>query len=206
MNKFYGVLILLITQGTAYSAPKTTIIPIITCIPLTKGEISTHFGSNNPIKKFLFKHSYQAYALTIANPTTSNFILQSSQCLPTPLPPIQVEQKLSQSMALAPWLIGIGWTTALTAGIGIAIIPSVLFGATLIIAGVIGMNNNPLPSSTAHTIKHLLVDGTHDYLIPAVSKTKLIIILPTATPTLSVTIQPQDSLQTMRHLMNLKEG
>ena len=200
----YGVMVFLMVPSIAVGAPATKADqsqlerldnkqPLITCTPLTTKEVNAHFGSNNPIKKLLFNSLYQAYSLTIINPTANALILQSAQCVPKPLSPAQAEQKLSQSMTLAPWLIGIGWTTTLTAVIGFATIPSILFGATLIIAGVIGMNNNHLPVSTAHTIKHLLIDGTHDYLIQAFDKANLIIILPATAPTVTVATQRQDT-------------
>lgn len=203
----YGVMVFLMIPIIALGSPNSkadqsqlerlnTKNPLISCTPLTTKEVNAHLGSNNPIKKLLFKSFYQAYSLTIINPAARNLIVQSAQCAPKPLSPTQAEQKLSQSMTLAPWLIGIGWTTTLTSIIGFATIPSILFGATLIIAGVIGMNNNHLPALTAHTIKHLLIDGTHDYLIKPFDKANLIIILPAAATTLTVATREEDTPQT----------
>jgi hypothetical protein len=212
----YGVIFFLMVPNIGFSIPHIKADQsqlekldnkknLITCTPLTTKEVNAHLGSNNPIKKLLFKSRYKAYSLTIINPTAHNLILQSPQCLPKPLTPTQTEQQLSQSMTLAPWLIGIGWTTTLTAVIGFATIPSILFGATLIIAGVIGMNNNHVPPSTAHTIKHLLMDGTHDYLIQAFDKANLIIILPAVTPTLKLATRQQDMPQAHLFTINLKK-
>jgi len=155
--------------------------------PLTKKEMALHFGSNNPIKKLVFDHRYKAYKISITNPLNDEIVIQSKSIIPTPLSPLQVEQSLQQSMSAAPWLIGAGWTCLLTGCLGFALIPSIVFGGTLIIAGIIGMQNNHLPSVTQHTIKHVLIDGIHDYIIPAHDHVNLLIILPATISSLQLT-------------------
>lgn len=171
----------------------TATTPHITSSPLTKKQIHEHFGSNNPIKKLLFTHKFKAHNLVIINHTDQPLLLKSNTCTPAPLQPGEVDNKLSQSMAAAPWLIGAGWAVLLTKVIGFAIVPSIMFGATVILAGVIGMNNSHLPAQTQHTITHLLIDGVHDYLVPAHDHASLIIILPCKTKQLSISYSYQDS-------------
>lgn len=152
--------------------------PSISCSKLTKNELSRYFGSNNPFKKMLFTYQYQAYELTIVNPTPNSLTLQSSKLIPKPINPLVTSQKLSQSMSATPWICGIGWGILATKIVGFAIIPSVLLGATVIIAGIIGMNNQTLPQSTRQTITHQLIDGIHDYQIAPYNQASFIIILP----------------------------
>lgn len=155
--------------------------PSISCTKLSKNELNLYFKSNNPLKKMLFSNEYQAYTIIIANPSPNSLILQSSKFMPRPINPLLVSQKLSQSISAAPWLCGIGWGIFATKIIGLALIPSVLLGATIIIAGVIGMHNHSLPQSTRHTITHQLIDGIHDYQIDPYNQAKFIVILPHTT-------------------------
>lgn len=178
--------------------------PHITSAPLTKKQINEHFGSNNPIKKLLFTHKFKAYNLAITNPTSQALLLKSAACSPMPLQPEEVGKKLSQSLAATPWLIGAGWAVLLTKIIGFAIIPSIMFGATVILAGVIGMNNANVPAPTRHTINHLLIDGIHDYLIPANDRADLIIILPYKATTLTVPYMVQNGTEQQEVLITLK--
>ncbi len=176
-------------------------VPHITSSPLTKKQINDHFGCNNPIKKLLFTHKFKAHNLVVTNPTDQPLLLKSNTCTPAPLHPSEVEKKLSQSLSAAPWLLGAGWAVLLTKVIGFAIIPSIMFGATIILAGVIGMNNNHLPANTHHTITHLLIDGVHDYLVPAHDHGDFIIILPAKATTLTI---PYTSLgNTTSHEINI---
>lgn len=164
----------------------TAAAPTFTCSPLTRSQINHHFGSNNPVKKMIFMRQHKAYAITITNSTASPIILASNQCTPIPINPQLASKKLSQSMAAAPWVCGIGWGIFATKIIGFAIIPSILLGATIIVAGIIGMSNHSLPPSTQHTITHHLLDGIHDYHINAYDQASFIIILPYGTKQLTI--------------------
>lgn len=161
--------------------------PSFTYKPLTRAETNHHFGSNNPIKKIFFLHQHQAYTITITNPTANAITLNSSKCIPLPINPHIATKKLSQSMAAAPWICGIGWGVFATKIIGFALIPSILLGATIIAAGVIGMNNRTLPQSTRQAITHQLIDGIHDYHINAYEENSFIIIVPRNTKQLVIT-------------------
>jgi hypothetical protein len=173
-----GLLIMLPTILTAAQ-------PTFTSRPLNKQETSTYFASNNPLKKLLFENKYRAYELTIANPTDTPLVLKSGSCTPRPLQPQEACKKLSQSKAVAPLILGAGWTAILINVLGFSIIPSIVSGVTILIAGVIGMNNSHLPSQTQHTIKHLLADGIHNYSVPAHDQIKLIILLSSSARDLS---------------------
>ena len=160
---------------------------------LSTNETSRYFASNHPGKKMLFDASYQAYQLTITNPTPHAHLIQSNKTIPTPLQPDQVTYQLKQSTAALPWLMGIGWATLLTKVIGLALIPCIVLGATVIIAGSIGIQQRNLPATTDHAIKHLLLDNEHNYLIPPFDHASLIVILPHHTEQLSLCFKEQDS-------------
>lgn len=167
---------------TASFTPKVK----FTSRPLSTQEIHLHFESNNPVKELLFKKDYKALFIVIDNPIPTPLILCSAQAAPLPLNPATATKKLSQSKAAAPWIIGAGWAIILTNVVGFALIPSLVLGATIIVAGVVGLNNNHLPKTTNHTIKHLLLDGIHDYLIPAYEQTAVIVLLPRNTTSLTL--------------------
>jgi hypothetical protein len=168
---------LVLTAAVANATPS----PAFTCSRLTPEQVATSCTSNNPLKKWLFSYSYQPYELTVVNPTAHTLILHSATSTPQPLDPTRTENKLSQSKSFLPWLIGAGWSTTLITVFGLAIVPSVAIGVTVIIAGTIGMRNKPLPASTAHTIRHLLFDGKHDYQVEPYSCLTCIVILPAQT-------------------------
>lgn len=171
-----------------------------TCLPLTTKEYNYYFGSNNPIKQQLFKYRHQAYKLIIHNQDDHEIYLQSQLSSPTPLSNSKITELLSQSMAGAPWLIGIGWGALLMGVIGLAIIPSIVFGCTLTAAGILGMQNKPLPEHTQHTIKHLLFDGIHKYTISSCTRQEFILVLPIKTEqlTLFYTTDKNDHTQTIQ--------
>lgn len=146
--------------------------------PLSSQEIHFHFGSNNPVKELLFKREYKAFFIQIDNATAAQLLIRSSVADPAPLHPVAATKKLSQSKAAAPWIIGAGWAAILTNVVGFALISSLVLGATIIVAGVVGLNNTHLPKPTNHSIKHLLLDGIHDYVVPAYEQLEIIVLLP----------------------------
>ena len=156
-------------------------------VPLTRKKVNRHFGSNNPIKKLLFSIQHKPYALTVMNPTAQALTLQTDQWLPKPLNPVTTMRKLAQSMAAAPWLIGIGWGVFITKVIGFAIIPAVLLSATIIASCVMSLSNQHLPKNTQQTIDHLLIDGIHGYTIAAHSSAEFMVICPRDTKQLVIT-------------------
>lgn len=160
--------------------------PAFSTRTLSKKETSKSFGSNNPIKRLLFENRYRAYELSVINPTNTSLYLKSHSWAPQPLQPHDITQKLSQSKSAAPWLLGACWSAALINLLGFAIIPSIVAGCTIIIAGIAGMNNKDLPENTQHTIKNLLIDGIHNYKIPAHDKLKFLIILESKAKNLSI--------------------
>lgn len=148
----------------------------LTVHQLSLAQMRKLFNCYNPVKIVRLTSHYQALEITIENRTPQEYVLDQNNIGLKLESNLIVKRKIKTNPVLIPILTTIASSAILVAGIGFAVIPSIIAGTAL---GVTTLNLNMHQSNKISTksIRNKVLDTQHPTLIENFSKTKKIIFV-----------------------------
>lgn len=163
---------------------------------LTKTELKTLLNCYNPLKISRLSKQYKIFELSIENKNEQEYVLEPSSINLKLEKKLALTSKFKSNPIIVPAATFATTTTLFILGLGFAVLPSVIAGATI---GITSLNIDMQKSNTISTknIQTKMLDAQHPLLIPSFSKIqKVIFVLAKNNPNnLTITIESLDAQQ-----------
>ena len=171
---------------------------------LSKDDIQILFNSYNPIKAMRLNKQYKVLEVTIENKTAQEYVLEQSNIDLKLENTLIIKAKVKANPFIVPVVTVASVITLLIVGLGVAVLPSVVAGATI---GVTTLNLNMEKSNKISTknIQTKTLDAHHPTLIPSYSKIQKVIFVSAknAKDCFTITLESLDSTEKLPFDVNL---